>query len=174
MKDLKSLQTFNELLIRHFNEHQQGIQTNLQTREGEMLFTRYKDLLKTQVDQPLNAAEYAGAKSQPHAKHLLSYLIEMLAQTILHTSPFQLPKLDMSFRLMNTTQQPSHYFTSSKKGQNVPMMLTKMHESLLQITASGLKRTEEGDGPKQPYAAFKSLQSAALKAISRIIKLELY
>jgi hypothetical protein len=176
LKDLKSLQTFNELLVRHFNEYQQEIQQSLTTAEGDALFTKYKDLLKSQGDLSLGSQkDFAGPRSRSHTKFVLSYLIEMLAQTILHTSPFQLPKLDVSFRLMNTSQQPSFYFTSSKKGQNIPMMLTRMHESLLQLTANGLKKEEEGDSPpKQPYQSFKSLQSSALKAISRIIKLELF
>lgn len=104
-KDMKSLHTFNEVLLDFFYNNLQDIQSKLTTPAGEKLLKKFKELIKSGPMLALGeASDYLGdnghdLSTNKDIKQVLEYILNLVAHTLLVWAPYQIAKFDVTIRV---------------------------------------------------------------------------
>ena len=109
LKDIKTIQSFNEVVIEYVMNNLSQIQEQLKSEAGESLLNKFSGEDDQNLFEPiksngeeLRTTQNVNQNEMRDIQLLLEYLFNLFNHVVLSFSPHQLPKFDQTMRVGNT------------------------------------------------------------------------
>lgn len=155
-KDVKNMQSFNELAIDFINKNQADISEEFNSEAGNALSQLLKDAKTGPLAENLlsekekfSIGQEGKIESCSNVQNVLNYVINVLSHTVLTFAPYQISRFDQSVKLssapsggqqsQNLVGSQNNFYFQFKKSSNVSnshLQIAKMHESLFTLISS--------------------------------------
>ena len=119
LRSIKTIQTFNEVLIEYFVANYASIQEKISSSPGNQLIKRIKDTKSSPFSLDLISKEFhVNSESEKYLndfvdiKYVLNYLQNLFAHTILQYAPYQIARFDQAIKVGGSSN------VASSVGQN--------------------------------------------------------
>ena len=105
LKDIKTISTFNDVLIEYFMKNQTLIQENITSSPGNLLIKKFKEAQKLAIfTQNFNSQDYlitqpVNITENKAIKLVLEYLQNLIGHTVLQYAPYQISRFDQAIRI---------------------------------------------------------------------------
>lgn len=125
-KDIKVMQTFNEVLLDYFTTNHSQIQEKLTSPAGNALFKKFKELIKTSpFDQSVDPADFSmppeaeiNMTENLELNLVIEYINNLIAHTVLVWAPHQIPRFDVAIRVGSAGINQGQVGAGQAQGQN--------------------------------------------------------
>lgn len=114
LRIIKTMQTFNEVLIEYFVSNYGSIQEKISSSPGNQLIKRIKDTKTSPFSLDLISKEYhVNSESEKNIndyidiKYVLNYLQNLFTHTILQYAPYQIARFDQAIKVGGVSTAPN-------------------------------------------------------------------